>query len=770
MVWKNRIVRMKERLLGTPGDGKGSPSGIMGLYLKWGRYSFIFTLICIAWLVWRVGTKPSRIGYPCTQFALGQIVLYFGLTSIPCIGLVHTFISYIRRREYVKVGRLVLVIIVVFGCFAAYQGYQENRLRERGGGTILASTVTSSPLLDRGPETSGQTFSFPHTISPGEAVVSFSHDPLIGYGAGSPPFDPVDNPAYDFVWEAVERLDLGSLSSPLEDLISPGDTVLIKPNWVDFGPAVYTRPEVVRPLIDMAVFAGAARIIVGDGGGTYDTTVSVMNDAGYASMVGSLNSLYTGVDIETVNLNALSNGWHWVSMGSDSSFAGSGYVQYDLGAGGVTLFEHTYYSTPDPQGVNPGGDVMGWYAVSDEVLAADVIINVSKMKTHELMMATMSIKNLVGCTIGSTYNEDADDCQPRIPHSKTEMEDNFFNNDIFWRAILDMSKILLYADENGIMQLTQQRMYLNVVDGIQALEKSEHHEYGGGGLPYDRHVVLAGVDPAAVDAVGTRIMGYDYTVIPSVNNTVAEILHPIGTNDPEDIVVIGDTIDSDIDHVFIFNDNWSADAGSLGITDFAPPTINTIARQDATVTADISGGQSAHVVYETSGVQQAVKMSKSGDTYTATVPETVTDYRIVASDEFFNTTSDEPSYISVTIIDNGAAGLDFGELAPGGGRQPEAAAPSVTITTGTESGNVGIYLMGTDFTGPAGTITIENAFYSDTDDSGSAAAMQDAFDNDPWKTMGPDETLYIYHWLSIPEEAWAGGYSSTFTYKAEEIP
>jgi len=409
----------------------------------------------------------------------------------------------------------------------------------------------------------------------------------------------------------------------------------------------------------MAIAAGATEIYVGDGGVGVSGTNNVMNNAGYSDMISELASRHPGITIETVNLNALGNGWHWISLGSDSSFAGSGYTHYDLSPGSGTLHGHPYYSTSDPQGVNPDGDVLGWYAVSDKTLDADVIINVPKMKTHQLMMATLSIKNLVGCTLSSTYDEGVGDPTARIPHNKTDREENYFNNDIFWRAILDVNKIILYTDEDGILQPTQQRMYLNVIDGIQAMERSQHHVYGGGGIPYDSHVVVAGVDPVAVDAVACRLMGYDFNAIPSIANADSDTIHPIGTNDPENIAIVGEVIDSEIDHVFEFNSAWAEYAGELAITDFTPPMINSIDKQDNTVTADIAGGLVAYILYQMDGVEHIEEMTKDGNVYSVTVPETVSEYWILAQDEHFNTVFSTAVVLSINAPDRVPEDYDF---------------------------------------------------------------------------------------------------------------
>jgi uncharacterized protein (DUF362 family) len=614
--------------------------GITKLYYKWGHNSFLFTLACLAWFLWRVGTKPTRISYPCQRIALTQIAFFFSSTTIALPSICFQCIQRIRKRQYVKLLGILLLVVLVIGGPIFYKNYRENQLRIAGSGTIPASSVVASSLVNRmGSKADAQSNGFPTTIGMGDPVVSFNYDPSMSYG-GTPPYDPEDNPAYNFVWQTVENLGLGSSSNPLDDLIDDGNTVLIKPNWVDFCTAdyaVYTRPEVVRPLIDMAIAAGATTIYVGDGGADSAATNNVINNAGYSQMVSQLASSHPGITIQTVNLISLSYGWHWISLGDNSSFAGSNYTHYDLGAAGATLYNHQHYQTADPQGVNPNGQTLGWYAVNDRILDADVIINVPKMKTHQTMIATLSIKNLVGCTQGCTYNEQASDCQPRIPHHKTSGQDYYFGNDIFWRAILDMNKIILYSDQNGVLQPTQQRKYLTVIDGIQAMEKSQHHSYGGGGVRYDRHVVLASVDPVAADAVGCRIMGYDYSIIPSIVNADSDTVHPVGTNDPENIAIVGSEIDSTFNHVFQFNPAWAGGAGSLAITDFTPPTINAISRQDNTVTANISGGLVAYILYQVDGENNIEKMTKDGNFYSITVPGTVSEYQILAQDEHFNT-------------------------------------------------------------------------------------------------------------------------------------
>ena len=121
------------------------------------------------------------------------------------------------------------------------------------------------------------------------------------------PFDSAGNPAYALVWDTIDDLGLGNTQSPLQDLITPGDTVLIKPNLVGFaGEAVYTRPEVVRPLMDMAIAAGATEIYIGDGTGKkVSGTNYIVNAATYSDMISTLNARHPEATIQLVDLNVL---------------------------------------------------------------------------------------------------------------------------------------------------------------------------------------------------------------------------------------------------------------------------------------------------------------------------------------------------------------------------------------------------------------------------------------------------------------------------------
>ena len=200
------------------------------------------------------------------------------------------------------------------------------------------------------------------------------------------------------------------------------------------------------------------------------------------------------------------------------------------------------------------------YLLSKTVLNSDVFINMPKLKTHKKIGVTLNLKNLIGINgdknwiphyrIGSP-NRDGDEFNSRsvFRHMESLLKDKFketvfqmseagskanlfvarmlrkshkavidhtnltkiraggwYGNDTIWRSVLDLNKILLYADRAGVMHERQQRRFFSVIDGIVGGEGD------GPVLPVPKRsgVLLAGYNPLAVDICATRLMGYDY--------------------------------------------------------------------------------------------------------------------------------------------------------------------------------------------------------------------------------------------------------------------
>ena len=122
-------------------------------------------------------------------------------------------------------------------------------------------------------------------------------------------------------------------------------------------------------------------------------------------------------------------------------------------------------------------------------------------------------------------------------------------------------------------------------------------------------------------------------------------------------------------------------------------------------------------------------------------------------------------YLSITISDNGTAGLDFGNVNPGSTDNPEANSAALSITVDSESNtNVDLQISGTDF--DLATFTIDNAKYSTTVDGTKVPMSLVDTDIVGATDMAPGTSIDLWHWLDVPGGVTQGTYGSTFRYSA----
>ena len=202
-----------------------------------------------------------------------------------------------------------------------------------------------------------------------------------------------------------------------------------------------------------------------------------------------------------------------------------------------------------------------WYSLSRTILKSDFFINVPKLKVHRKTGATLSLKNVVG-TIGDKsclphYREGGPESGGdeqavstlinslrgrhsfvlrrlgRIPwrliirpvgrvllrlnqmahkdqHLLNVTGGDWYGNNTIWRMVHDVNCILFHSDAQGVLHDKSPRQYLTVIDGIIGGE-------GEGPLsprPVASGVIVAGIDPLAVDICCTQLMGLDWRKIP----------------------------------------------------------------------------------------------------------------------------------------------------------------------------------------------------------------------------------------------------------------
>ena len=113
---------------------------------------------------------------------------------------------------------------------------------------------------------------------------------------------------------------------------------------------------------------------------------------------------------------------------------------------------------------------------------------------------------------------------------------NWYGNDTIWRMILDLNKVLLYANPDGTLRdgmLVSAKRYIGIVDGILAGE-------GHGPLapePVQMGYLFCGTNPAAIDSVCASFMGFDPKKIPTIAHAFQVQQFPLCDFSLEDIRV-----------------------------------------------------------------------------------------------------------------------------------------------------------------------------------------------------------------------------------------
>lgn len=397
--------------------------------------------------------------------------------------------------------------------------------------------------------------------------------------------------AIAFIFESLE----------VENVVRPGDVVVLKPNWIRQShrdnpqewESVITHPAVITSVLNHVLTSlnGTGRAIITDGPQTDSSWEEIM--ARMTPELWRTMGKKSGVEVELMDLrdhewvcrrgfvakrkerSGDPKGTTVVDLADKSEF--TNHRPSDMGYYGAD------YNHKETNSVH--NDRHNKYKVSKTVIEADLFINLPKLKTHKKTGITCSLKNLVGIntyknwlphyTLGVPERGGDQFAQSGIENrsevflmskiknllyqspgigrvfppliglgsrifgrtDEVVRSGNWFGNNTIWRTVLDLNKILFYANADGSMRnfsRTNAKRYLSIVDGIVGGE-------GDGPLAPDRiesGVLIGGFNPVAVDCVCAKIMGFDYTKIPIVYKAF-EIRHfPLADFAYESIEVI----------------------------------------------------------------------------------------------------------------------------------------------------------------------------------------------------------------------------------------
>ncbi len=316
--------------------------------------------------------------------------------------------------------------------------------------------------------------------------------------------------------------------NPFKNIVMPGNKVVVKPNMVShenksgYGlKCLITHPSVVAAVIDYIIIAlnGNGQIIIGDAPVQECDFTKLIDESGYYRLVEYYKD--KGVDIQLVDFRALrttiEDGYrkqridhtvksHIIDLGMQSEFS-------NLPKEAIEKLRITNYNPSEL--AKHHTMTKHEYSISEDVLNADVIIDIPKPKTHRKAGVTISLKNCIGMctrkeylphhTIGDAENGGDGYPLPSKNREKYDLLLDKFNTlvpahkrlrllllrtrmhflrkkfhdynekraDGSWRGnntipktIVDINKIISYCDTNGNMTDSIQRKMLTIADMI----------------------------------------------------------------------------------------------------------------------------------------------------------------------------------------------------------------------------------------------------------------------------------------------------------------
>jgi uncharacterized protein (DUF362 family) len=413
-----------------------------------------------------------------------------------------------------------------------------------------------------------------------------------------------ENQVYDGVREGLFKLGLDSNNygnkswNPLGEIITRGNTVLIKPNMVkeshldkpDDYDYVITHGSAIRAMCDYAIIAlkGHGEIIFADSPETDANFELICDRNGLTEIIYYYSKFFNnivfklldlrkeqwlkkdGVIIDSWELAGDPQGYTIIPLNEQSEFINHQSSQDYYGA---------TFNKDETQ--RHHHDNIHEYLISSSVLSADVIINIPKLKTHKKSGLTCCLKNLVGIIGDKNWLPHHTEGTPQrggdqfsnnsltstleyslLGKIKRLAKDNEFINQLFgkWKKIGRLffgstEKVVrsgnwhgndtvwrMILDLNKIVFfydkngsiLPKKRKVFCMVDAILAGEKI-------GPLNPDckkAGLLILGLDPAATDRVCAEIMGFDFHKIPSVRQAFLIQKLPFISCKPEEIDVV----------------------------------------------------------------------------------------------------------------------------------------------------------------------------------------------------------------------------------------
>ncbi|MBJ6802451.1 DUF362 domain-containing protein [Geomonas propionica] len=409
---------------------------------------------------------------------------------------------------------------------------------------------------------------------------------------------------------------LSNGDAPFREIIKPGMTVLLKPNWVlhknysnQGNDCLVTHQNLIQAVVSEVASAEPARIIIAD---------APVQECDFESLVPLewreriKKVAACPVDIIDFRRTIMRRTDATATQVRDARDEDR-YVLFDLGAD--SLLEPV--STPDSRFritcydpdllARRHGPGKHQYLLAKEPFEADVIINLPKMKCHKKAGLTGALKNIVGLNGNKEFLPHhrlggkgvGGDCYPgrsvlkslaercydeanrvigtaqcerwlkRSSHlvrlqslvGNPEIEGGWHGNDTVWRMTLDLNRLLLYGRADGTISDTPLRKVYSLTDGIVAGE-------GEGPLaprPVPMGVLTFASSSAFADLVSASLMHFDWHKIPTVREAFEDFRYPLVSQDASTARVICNGEEMSVeDAACRFGKDFQASAGWRG--------------------------------------------------------------------------------------------------------------------------------------------------------------------------------------------------------------
>ena len=391
------------------------------------------------------------------------------------------------------------------------------------------------------------------------------------------------------VKDAIIQGGLGTNNpeKPLADIIAPGMTVLLKPNWVlhyngsgETMDCMVTHPNFITAVFQEVLLCRPRKVIIGDAPISTCSFDSLATSEWKKQLQNLAEQVNTEVEIidfrrTIVKDTEVRDGFVENARNEEN------YILFDLKKDSLlepitpnAKFRITNYDPDKLSNTHRPGKHQ--YLLCREIFETDVVINLPKLKCHRKAGITGALKNLVGINGnkeflphhrlgGSFYGGDCypggsllkllaefclDNANRHIGEAKyskwyslfskliriekklggsPDIEGSWYGNDTVWRMVLDLNRLFLYGQSDGTLAHTPQRKIYSITDAIIAGER----EGPLAPSPVALGIVTFSASSVYADLVHTALMNFDWQKIPLLYNSFGDYTFPLTKNKPE---------------------------------------------------------------------------------------------------------------------------------------------------------------------------------------------------------------------------------------------